>query len=652
MSNEKDKRKPMKNIIRNSYQRMKRVVAVCSLVLLLLLVTVPGAYAQTDSYNPFLIQGIIGRTTTGNGSTLLPVEFNGTGYARFDVGNTGSSDMPLVANDRMTLVITLSKGVPNAVNPLDALSGDGVQWFDWQYDSTIATYTATQNQTIPGSSRRTIIIAYRVTQNSFLSASPTRSNGFNVNLQPPGYTNPQPTDDDVVSSYTYVEARDYGDAPLSYGEAWHNIDLRKRMDGTDRYLRYVRMGQHVDPEDGMLHSAEATGDDSSQTGGLGVDDEDGVTFPDMNPGDTVTIPVQVFFPSTGMDRSFLHAWIDWNRDGSFDEDERITDPDDTFAYSRTSSGVINVEVTVPIDAIGGNYFARFRFGPEQGEDGEPLGPTGGADWGEVEDYRIQINGLTEPASVAIEKVLNTPSPVRVGEVVSFTIRITNTSSSAVLTVVPLADLYNPALLYFVGASIAPDDPTNDGAINWSDLTTDPSFGDLAAGESRSLTTTFIAVRDTTSQPGMVAVNRATVDGAVPDPDGDGPQAPQSPLDPVEDSADVQILAPTSVLLAESGVSVESGGVRIHWQTVNESAIAGFYLLRRGSDGSEVEVTSEMLAALSVGQPVGNDYTFIDATAQMEQIYTYVLVVVDTAGHREEVEIGITGYRLMLPSVMR
>ena len=156
----------------------------------------------------------------------------------------------------MKLVITLSKGFPNVPNPSDpvaalaALGGDGVAWFDWTYEPAITTYRATQRVTIPGrprSSRRTITIQYRVTQNSFFGGSPTVSNGFNANLQPPPYANPQPTGDDAVSSYTYVRAIDYGDAPISYGNVSHTIDISKNLD-TGLYDRYVYLGSAVDPE--------------------------------------------------------------------------------------------------------------------------------------------------------------------------------------------------------------------------------------------------------------------------------------------------------------------------------------------------------------------------------------------------------------------
>lgn len=374
----------MKHIFNTTHRRLPTAVVASCLALAILLVA-PAVQAQTippgGSYNPYLIQGIIDQTGTTNGGTLLPVEFNGTGVARFDVGNTGSTDMVVSTGDEMTLVISLSKGVPNNADPLAALGGNGVEWFTWQYDPAIRTYFAKQIATIPGDSRRTVTIQYRVAENSFLGAAPTVSNGFNVNLQPPGYTNPQPTDDDSVSSYTYVQAFDYGDAPSSYGAAWHTVNVVKSPATTGAYSSYMYMGAVVDPEVVYQASSDARGDDINQTGGLNVDDEDGVTVPVLRRGESATIQVAVTLTAPTQ-FGFLNAWIDWNGDGDFaDVGEQIATNTVVFGVSQ----VVNVNVTVPANAITSQpTFARFRLGPPGAV------PTGAAEYGEVEDYQIQI----------------------------------------------------------------------------------------------------------------------------------------------------------------------------------------------------------------------------------------------------------------------
>lgn len=76
---------------------------------------------------------------------------------------------------------------------------------------------------------------------------PIRKNGAIVNVQPPGYTNPQSQDNDSASSYIYVEAFDNGDAPASYLTAAHTVDVTKDPD-TGRYNQYMYLGSEVDPE--------------------------------------------------------------------------------------------------------------------------------------------------------------------------------------------------------------------------------------------------------------------------------------------------------------------------------------------------------------------------------------------------------------------
>ena len=372
---------------------------------ILFLFTAVGLHAQQSSpppgfedmdLNPFLIEGVV------EPAPLLPLEFNGAGNLRFDVGNTGEDDIVWVEDQAMTLVITLSKGVPDVNDPTDpadalnALSGPGEAWFSWSYDVATTTFTGSQIATIPGESRERINIAYRVTENSFLSASPTTSNGFNVNLQPPGWTNPQPTDDDAVSSFTYVEAFDYGDAPESYGAPRHAIDVTRNSDGL--YNRFVYLGVAVDPEDGPQHSENADGDDLNETGGLNVDDEDGVEFPLMIPGTTVDLPITfTVWDYDEFDNPIsvrIKGWIDWNKNGVFDNvDDVVIDDNDINAFLEDEGSWIGprtftrmMPVEIPEDATG-SYFMRLRIGPN-------TNPTNNAAYGEVEDHMFEISSVT------------------------------------------------------------------------------------------------------------------------------------------------------------------------------------------------------------------------------------------------------------------
>jgi hypothetical protein len=256
------------------------------LIVLAMLLTHLGLIAQDPegSYNPYVNAGTI------SPSPLYPLQADGTGIISFNFGNSGGDPLEIFTDQFITLTLSLSYGEPNSTDPLACSWGQCCRTV--HMDLYRGTYTAIQNAIIPASYSGTITIDYKVTQNS---GSPG-SNGFNVNISPAPYqTNSNSTDDDAVSSYTYTEIRDYGDAPESYGAAYHIID----------FTRYL--GELIDGEDGNQPSANADADDLN-----GLADEDGVVFPaEMHRGETVDIAVTV----AGM--GYLNVWIDWNGDGDF-----------------------------------------------------------------------------------------------------------------------------------------------------------------------------------------------------------------------------------------------------------------------------------------------------------------------------------------------
>lgn len=354
---------------------------------------------SAQDWNPRLSQGVVAP------APLLPAEFGGTGTLSLFVGNTGSSNITLTPGQEMLVNITLARGVPNNVNPLAAISGAGAAWFNWSYNPAIRTYTGVQNQTIPGNLAFTvqeeIVIAYKVTENSFVDQTP--QNGFNANLTPPGYTNiSNTTNDDSVSSYTYVSAFDHSDAPALYTAVSHEINLRKDLNGL--YTSYMYLGAAVDPETASQASSLADGDDVNQTGGLNLDDEDGVVFPVMTPGTTVTLPVTVTLwdwdPENPPANATLRGWIDWGKNNAYtnsaaptgerifslDVSQYLSDEGEP-AWTGAKTFVIDFPVAVPSNATG-TYNARFRFGPS-------LTPTAATTtYGEVEDYQFQAGAQT------------------------------------------------------------------------------------------------------------------------------------------------------------------------------------------------------------------------------------------------------------------
>lgn len=155
---------------------------------------------------------------------------------------------------------------------------------------------------------------------------------------------------------------DFSDAPESYGTASNGF-----VDG-------LRLGTAWDSESAPLYSANASGDDLSNT-----DDEDGVSLSTPLVRGSSTNSFAVTTTNTTSQTAYLNVWLDLNRNGVFETTEKVSNP---ASFSIASSVAV------------GTVFARFRYGYDQN-----IGPTGYANSGEVEDYVFTI-GDTSSIAVA------------------------------------------------------------------------------------------------------------------------------------------------------------------------------------------------------------------------------------------------------------
>jgi uncharacterized repeat protein (TIGR01451 family) len=157
---------------------------------------------------------------------------------------------------------------------------------------------------------------------------------------------------------------DVGDAPVSYGNPTHT-------------LAGIRLGASVDADAALLNSANATGDDTNNT-----DDENGVTLTPLLPtGETTIVPVSI--QNAG---GFLNAWFDWNADGDFaDAGEQM------ITNQAVAIGTVNLNIAVPVAAIIGNTFARFRVCTNNTVLDNCSTPTNTVQSGEVEDYQFTVS---------------------------------------------------------------------------------------------------------------------------------------------------------------------------------------------------------------------------------------------------------------------
>ena len=157
---------------------------------------------------------------------------------------------------------------------------------------------------------------------------------------------------------------DYGDAPDSYGTLLSN-------NGAYHGLGGPVLGTLIDAEADGQPGAGANLDDANN-----VADEDGVVFSSLAIGATATATVEL----TGATTAALDAWIDFNQDGLF------TGPgEQIFTSYLLNSGSNSLALAVPLSALSGTTYARFRVSAQGG-----LSPDGYGDLGEVEDYQIEI----------------------------------------------------------------------------------------------------------------------------------------------------------------------------------------------------------------------------------------------------------------------
>ncbi len=198
---------------------------------------------------------------------------------------------------------------------------------------------------------------------------------------------------------------DFGDAPASYDAPV----------AASHVVGDLRLGAREDPDNtAVSNNGGVTPSPNAVAPGADITtpDNDGVAvpLPPLNVADAgrpYTVPVTV---SGGSKASRLCGWIDFNGNGVFDNPAER-------ACANVPAGATSVGLvwTVPANVQPGFTYARFRIGYTAGQ---VEVPTGLADSGEVEDYRLAID------SMLIKKTADrtTANP---GDKVTYTVTVTN-----------------------------------------------------------------------------------------------------------------------------------------------------------------------------------------------------------------------------------
>ena len=181
---------------------------------------------------------------------------------------------------------------------------------------------------------------------------------------------------------------DEGDAPESYGKAQHSIGTVDGVTGTKLAQPYLGT---VSPDMDENNAKDWTGDDNTISADEGVDQivpdnlkgqtNDMIKLDRTRPG-TYTLDVEAH--TDGAPKAYVYGWIDFNQNGTFDEDER------SDLATVTKDGTVRLEfrnAKTMIDPSVTELGTRVRIASNQSD---IENPTGLALSGEVEDFKTQI----------------------------------------------------------------------------------------------------------------------------------------------------------------------------------------------------------------------------------------------------------------------
>jgi len=198
---------------------------------------------------------------------------------------------------------------------------------------------------------------------------------------------------------------DYGDAPLPYPTL--------RADGGARHV--IVDGFSL----GATVQVNADGQPTTNADGDNID-EDGVEFNPLTPlipSRTFDVTVSTSGIGTVVPFGVLDAWIDFNRDGDWNDFNEHVITNEILTTSVLTGGEITFTgLDVPSNASVGDSYARFRLSA-----GGNLDASGEADAGEVEDYLVTIsaNPWQNPTNRFDVNNNGTVSPVDVLTLINF-----------------------------------------------------------------------------------------------------------------------------------------------------------------------------------------------------------------------------------------
>lgn len=255
----------------------------------------------------------------------------------------------------------------------------------------------------------------------------------------------------------------FGDAPESYGTLLEDDGARHII------VPSFHLGESITATTNGQPSQFADASDSDDgiyiRTDMGLDVNDDIIWADftLRSGVNNEIYITATVPVGASNFGYVDAWVDFNGNGVFDENEQIliSAPLNINAIDPLNSpggmGQKIVLSNIPADAVIGDTFARFRYSSTGG-----LSPTGVAADGEVEDYLVTIApGVPNPWH-------NSSNPIAVDKFDNFT---TIRDLNLVIT-----ELFNRNYTYGKqGEVIPPGSMMGDFRPGWEPGTVDPAM---------------------------------------------------------------------------------------------------------------------------------------------------------------------------------
>lgn len=178
-----------------------------------------------------------------------------------------------------------------------------------------------------------------------------------------------------------IVLQDYGDAPNSY-------KTLKASDGPRHVIiDGLLLGTLIDADANAHNPATAGNPANGDDSGDSNDDEDGVSSFSTLYTISATYTVNVAATNTTGSPAYLVAWIDFNRNGTFEASEGVS----VNVPTGTTNASIPINFTVPSNTVAGLTYARFRISNDAAL--TTAIPSGFFASGEVEDYELTISNL-------------------------------------------------------------------------------------------------------------------------------------------------------------------------------------------------------------------------------------------------------------------